>query len=41
MPEDIVMKLRQVEVLQVQSLSIAEAAHQIGMMQQTYDSTAG
>ncbi len=35
-PEDIVMKLRQVEVLQSQGMSIAEAVRQIGVTQQTY-----
>ncbi|MDU8944338.1 IS3 family transposase [Ovoidimarina sediminis] len=35
-PEDIVMKLRQVEVLQGQGMSIAEAVRQIGVTQQTY-----
>ena len=36
-PEDIVAKLRQVEVLQGQGLTIAEAVRQIGVTQQTYD----
>jgi len=35
-PEDIVMKLRQVEVLQSQGMSVAEAVRQVGMTQQTY-----
>lgn len=35
-PEDIVSKLRQVEVLQGQGLSIADAARQISITQQTY-----
>ncbi len=35
-PEDIVMKLRQVEVLQGQVLSVAEAVRQVCMTQQTY-----
>ncbi len=35
-PEDIVMKLRQVEVLQGQGMSVAEAVRQVGMTQQTY-----
>ena len=35
-PEDIVMKLRQVEVLQGQGLGVAEAARQIGVTQQTF-----
>ena len=35
-PEDIVAKLRQVEVLQGQGLTIAEAVRQIGVTQQTY-----
>jgi putative transposase len=30
-PEDIVMKLRQVEVLQGQGMSVAEAVRQIGV----------
>ena len=34
-PEDIVMKLRQVEVLQGQGMSVAEASRQIGVTQQT------
>ena len=33
-PEDIVLKLRQVEVLQGQGLTIAEAVRQIGVTQQ-------
>jgi putative transposase len=35
-PEEIVMKLRQVEVLQGQGMSVAEAVRQVGMTQQTY-----
>jgi len=35
-PEEIVSKLRQVEVLQGQGLSIADAVRQIGVTQQTY-----
>ena len=35
-PEEIVAKLRQVEVLQGQGLTIAEAVRQIGVTQQTY-----
>lgn len=35
-PEEIVLKLRQVEVLQGQGSSIAEAVRQIGVTQQTY-----
>ena len=35
-PEDIVMKLRQVEVLQGQGMSVAEAVRQVGVTQQTY-----
>ena len=35
-PEDIVRKLRQVEVLPGQAMSVAEAVRQVGMMQQTY-----
>ena len=35
-PEEIVTKLRQVEVLQGQGMSIAEAVRQIGITQQTY-----
>lgn len=34
--EDIVLKLRQVEVLQGQGMSISEAVRQIGVTQQTY-----
>jgi hypothetical protein len=34
-PEDIVMKLRQVEVLKGQGMSVAEAVRQVGMTQQT------
>ena len=35
-PEDIVMKLRQVEVLQRQGRSVSEAVRQIGVTVQTY-----
>lgn len=35
-PEEIVMKLRQVEVLQGQGVPIADAVRQISVMQQTY-----
>jgi len=35
-PEEIVLKLRQVEVLQGQGSSIADAVRQIGVTQQTY-----
>jgi putative transposase len=35
-PEDMVLKLRQVEVLQGQGMGIAEAVRQIGVSQQTY-----
>ena len=35
-PEDIVSKLRQVEVLQGQGMTIADAVRQIGITQQTY-----
>ena len=35
-PEEIVLKLRHVEVLQGQGKSIADAVRQIGMTQQTY-----
>ena len=35
-PEEIVLKLRQVEVLQGQGSSVAEAVRQIGVTQQTY-----
>ena len=35
-PEEIVLKLRQVEVLQGQGMSIAAAVRQIGVSQQTY-----
>ena len=35
-PEEIVSKLRQVEVLQGQGMSVAEAVRQIGVTQQTY-----
>ncbi len=35
-PEEIVLKLRQIEVLQGQGMGIAEAVRQIGVTQQTY-----
>ena len=35
-PEEIVLKLRQVEVLQGQGITIAEAMRQIGVTQQTF-----
>ena len=35
-PEEIVSKLRQVEVLQGQGASVADAARQIGLTQQTF-----
>ena len=35
-PEEIVSKLRQVEVLQGQGITIAEAMRQIGVTQQTF-----
>ena len=35
-PEEIVSKLRQVEVLQRQGMSIADAVRQIGVTQQTF-----
>ena len=35
-PEDVVLKLREVEVLQGQGMGIAEAVRQIGVSQQTY-----
>ncbi len=35
-PEDIVSKLRQVEVLQGQGMSIADAVRQIGTTEQTF-----
>lgn len=35
-PEEIVSKLRQVEVLQGQGMSISDAVRQIGVTQQTY-----
>ena len=35
-PEEIVSKLRQVEVLQGQGMTVAEAVRQIGVMQQTF-----
>ena len=35
-PEEIVLKLRQVEVLQGQGRSIADAVRQIGVRQKTY-----
>jgi transposase-like protein len=36
-PEEIVLKLRQVEVLQGQGKSVQEAVRQIGVTVQTYD----
>lgn len=36
MPEEIVLKLRQVEVLQAQGSSVADAVRQIGVTVQTY-----
>ena len=35
-PEDIVSKLRQVEVLQGQGMTVADAVRQIGTTEQTY-----
>ena len=35
-PEEIVVKLRQVEVLQGQGMSIADAGRQIGVTQHSY-----
>jgi len=35
-PEEIVPKLRQVEVLQGQGMAVADAVRQIGVTQQTY-----
>ena len=35
-PEEIVLKLRQVEVLQCQGMTVAEAVRQIGVTQQTF-----
>lgn len=35
-PKDIVLKLRQVEVLQIQGKSVQEAVRQIGVTVQTY-----
>lgn len=35
-PEDIVLKLRQVKVLQGQGLSIGDAVRQVGITQQSY-----
>ncbi|WP_083432497.1 transposase, partial [Aliiroseovarius crassostreae] len=35
-PEEIVSKLRQVEVLQVQGMTISEAVRQIGVTQQAF-----
>ena len=35
-PEDIVTKLRQIEVLQGQGMPIADAVRQVGTTQQTY-----
>jgi putative transposase len=39
-PEDIVLKLRQVEVLQGQGMAIGDAVRQISVTQQTYYSGA-
>ena len=38
-PEEIVTKLRQVEVLQGQGMAVADAVRQIGVTQQTYYQT--
>ena len=35
-PEEIVLKLRQVEVLHGQGMTVAEAVYQIGVTQQTF-----
>ena len=35
-PEEIVMKLRQIEVLNSQGMSIAQAAREVGTTEQTY-----
>ncbi|SFQ23556.1 transposase, partial [Tranquillimonas alkanivorans] len=35
-PEDIVLKLRQIAVLQGQGLSVGDAARQVGITQQSY-----
>ena len=35
-PEEIVLRLRQVEVLQGQGMTVAEAVRQIGVIQQTF-----
>ena len=35
-PEEVVTKLRQVEVLQGQGMAVADAVRQIGVTQQTY-----
>ena len=35
-PEEIVMKLRQIEVLNSQGMSIAQAARELGTTEQTY-----
>ncbi len=35
-PEEIISKLRQVEVLQGQGMAIADAVRQVGITQQTY-----
>ena len=35
-PEEIVLKLRQVEVLQGQGMTVSEAVRQIGVTQQTF-----
>ena len=39
-PEEIVAKLRQVEVLAAQGKAVAEAVRAIGVTEQTYDSCA-
>ena len=35
-PEDIVMKLRQIEVLNSQGMAIAQAAREVDTIEQTY-----
>ena len=35
-PEDIVLKLRQIEVLHGQGMSVADAVRQVGITQQSY-----
>lgn len=35
-PQDVVLKLRQIEVPQGQRLTVAEAVHQTGVTQQTF-----